>query len=100
MTSKNHLAPLLCISYLGFPGGLAGKESACNEGDLGSIPGLGRSLGLRDFLFSWPSIDLGTEFLVFNLEYILGWKCLECFLFPALNHDRHSSKSFVMQSNP
>ena len=30
---------------LGFPGGLAGKESACNVGDLGSIPGLGRSPG-------------------------------------------------------
>ena len=27
------------------PGGSAGKESARNEGDLGSIPGLGRSLG-------------------------------------------------------
>ena len=30
---------------LGFPGGLAGKESACNVGDLGSIPGLGRYPG-------------------------------------------------------
>ena len=29
----------------GLPGGSAGKESACNEGDLSSIPGLGRSLG-------------------------------------------------------
>ena len=29
----------------GFPGGAAGKESACNAGDLGSIPGLGRSPG-------------------------------------------------------
>ena len=28
----------------GFPGGLAGKKSACNLGDLGLIPGLGRSL--------------------------------------------------------
>jgi len=28
---------------LGFPGGPDGKESACNVGDLGSIPGLGRS---------------------------------------------------------
>ena len=28
-----------------FPGGPGGKESACNEGDLGSIPGLGRSPG-------------------------------------------------------
>ena len=29
----------------GFPGGSAGKESACNVGDLGSIPGSGRSPG-------------------------------------------------------
>ena len=29
----------------GFPGGSAGKESACNVEDLGSIPGLGRSPG-------------------------------------------------------
>ena len=28
-----------------FPGGSAGKESACNAGDLGSIPGSGRSPG-------------------------------------------------------
>ena len=30
---------------LGFPSGSAGKESAHNAGDLGLIPGLGRSLG-------------------------------------------------------
>jgi len=30
---------------LGFPCGSAGKESICNAGDLGSIPGLGRSPG-------------------------------------------------------
>ena len=30
---------------LGFPGGLAGNESACSAGDLGSIPGLGISPG-------------------------------------------------------
>ena len=29
---------------MGFPDGSAGKESACSAGDLGSIPGLGRSL--------------------------------------------------------
>ena len=29
--------------FLGFPCGSAGKESACNVGDLGSTPGLGRS---------------------------------------------------------
>ena len=32
-------------SSLGFPGGSEVKASACNEGDLGSIPGLGRSPG-------------------------------------------------------
>ena len=31
--------------FLGFPGGSAGKESTCNAGDLGLIPGLGRFLG-------------------------------------------------------
>ena len=30
---------------VGFPGSSAGKESTCNVGDLGSIPGLGRSPG-------------------------------------------------------
>ena len=30
--------------YMGFPGGSDGKESACNAGDPGSIPGSGRSL--------------------------------------------------------
>ena len=33
--------------FLGFPCGSADKESACNVGDLGSIPGLGRSPGER-----------------------------------------------------
>ena len=38
---------VLClpINCNGFPGGSAGKESACNAGDLGLIPGLGRSPG-------------------------------------------------------
>ena len=33
--------------FLGFPGGSDCKESACNAGDLGMIPGLGRSPGGR-----------------------------------------------------
>ena len=35
----------LSRAFLGFPGGSVGKESACNVGDLGSIPGLRRSPG-------------------------------------------------------
>ena len=36
------------LDISGFPGGsqMVKKESACNEGDLGSIPGLGRSPGV------------------------------------------------------
>ena len=30
------------LVFLGFPGGSDSKESACNAGDLGLIPGLGR----------------------------------------------------------
>ena len=33
------------VNLLGFPGGSDGKESTCNAGDLGLIPGLGRSPG-------------------------------------------------------
>ena len=31
--------------YISFPDGSDGKESACNAGDLGLIPGLGRFSG-------------------------------------------------------
>ena len=47
------------IVCLGFPWGSAGKESACNGGDLGSIPGLGRSTGEgigHPLQYSWASL--------------------------------------------
>ena len=36
---------LILIITMGLPCGSAGKESTCNTGDLGSVPGLGRSPG-------------------------------------------------------
>ena len=43
------LYTFLALNYnllgLGFPGSSVGKESACNAGDPGSIPGSGRSAG-------------------------------------------------------
>ena len=41
------------------PGSSAGKKSACNAGDLGLIPGLGRSLGEGKgypLQYSWASL--------------------------------------------
>ena len=49
--------------FLGFPGGSAGKESARNAGDLGSIPGLGRSPGEGlgyPLQYSWASLVAET----------------------------------------
>ena len=39
------LTGLIFLQSKGFPGGSDSKESACNAGDLGSIPGSGRSPG-------------------------------------------------------
>ena len=40
------IIPLICTSAIsGLPDSSVGKESICNAGDPGSIPGLGRSAG-------------------------------------------------------
>ena len=64
-----------------FPGSSAGKESACNTGDPGSVPGLGRSreegIGYA-FQYSWASL---VAHMVKNLPAVwetwvwsLGWE--------------------------
>ena len=48
---------------MGFPGSSAGEESACNVGDPGWIPGLGRSPGEGigyPLLYSWASLVAQT----------------------------------------
>ena len=52
------------LSETGFPSGSAGKESACNAGDLGSIAELGRSPGEGN---SYPLEYSGLENL---MDYI------------------------------
>ena len=47
------------MCFLGFPYSSAGKESACNAGDSGSTPGLGRSAGEGigyPLQYSWASL--------------------------------------------
>ena len=55
------------VCMLGFPGGSAGKEPACNAGDLDSIPGLGRSPWRRGRLPTsvfWPEEFHGLSRIV------------------------------------
>ena len=50
---------VLCLELMGLPDSSVGKESACNAGDPGSIPGLGRSSGEGigyPLQYSWASL--------------------------------------------
>ena len=65
---------VLYIVPQGFPHSSVGKESTCNAGDLGSIPGLGRSPGERDRLPTpvfWPGEFHGQRSL-------LGYSPCDC----------------------
>ena len=77
-----HLHFTLYLYYiLGFPDSSVGKESACNAGDPGWIPGSGRSAGEEigyPFQYSWASL---VAQLVKNLPSVretwvrsLGWE--------------------------
>ena len=44
-STSNRSISIPLISPWGFPGGSAGKEPACSAGDMGLIPGSGRSPG-------------------------------------------------------
>ena len=47
-----------------FPGGSVGKESACNAGDLGSIPGLGRSPGEgKGYPFQYSGLKNSMDYI-------------------------------------
>ena len=53
------------ISSKGFPCGSAGKESACNGGDLGSICGLRRSPGERKgYPFQYSDLENSMDCIV------------------------------------
>ena len=66
---------------MGFPDSSVGKESACNAGDPGSIPGLGRSAGERIGYppqYSWASLvaQLVKNLLAMPETWVrsLGWE--------------------------
>ena len=49
---------------LGFPGGLDSKASACNAGDLGLIPGLGRYPGEgNSYPLQYPGLENSMDYV-------------------------------------
>ena len=56
------------IPYQGFPGGSAGKESACNEADLGSIPGFRRSPGEgKGYPLQYSGLENSMDCIVYGV---------------------------------
>ena len=54
--------------FLGLPGGLAAKESACNAGDLSSISGLGRSPGEgKGYPLQYSSLENSMDRIVHGM---------------------------------
>ena len=55
--------------FLGFPGSSAGKESACNTGDLGSIPGLGRVPGEgKGYPLQYSGLENSMDYTAHGVE--------------------------------
>ena len=56
---------LLTSVFLGFPGDSAGKESACSAGDLGLVPGSGRSPSQeKDYPLQYSSLENSMDCIV------------------------------------
>ena len=63
--------PFVCCSFInsnlsrGLPWRFSGKESTCNEGDVGLIPGLGRSSGEGNgYPLQYSGLENSTDCIV------------------------------------
>ena len=63
---------LRCVTgTMGFPGGLASNESTCKAGDLGSIPGLGRSRGKgKGYSLQYSGLENSMDCIVHGVERV------------------------------
>ena len=60
--------------FLGFPCGSAGKESTGNVGDLGSIPGLGRSPGKgKGYPLQYSGLENSMDCIVYWVTKSWSW---------------------------
>ena len=56
---------------MGFPCGSAGKESTCNEGDLGSIPGWEDPPEKgKDYPLQYPGLENSTDYIVLGVQRV------------------------------
>ena len=60
--------------FLGFPCGSAGEESACNTGDLGLIPGFGRSPGEgKGYPLQYSGLENSMDCIVHGVSKSRTW---------------------------
>ena len=85
-----HLLHVLVMFIRGFLGGSAGKESACNAGDLGLIPELGRSPGEgKGYPLQYSGLENSMDSIVYGVAEsdTNEWLSLSlCLLGPFLLH--------------
>ena len=58
---------LLLYYYMGFPGGSDGKESTCDVGNLGWIPGLGTSPGKGNSSLQYSGLKNSMDCIVLGI---------------------------------
>ena len=62
------------LSTCGFLGGSDGKDSACSAGDLGSIPGLGRSPGEgKGYPLQYSGLENSMDCMVHGVTESQTW---------------------------
>ena len=95
------------------PCGSVGKESACNVGDLGLMPGLGRSPGeVKGYPLRYSGLENSMDYIVHEVAKSwtrlsdfhfftrhIGSGPLHCFLLPVWPWEGHSSHLFSASSS-
>ena len=77
----------------GFPCDSAGKESTCNAGDLGSIPGFGRSPGeAKGYPFQYSGLENSTDCIVHRVAK----SQTQLSDFHSLTHDEEKKKNIYI----
>ena len=82
-----------------FPGGSAGKESACKVGDLGFIPGLGRSPGEgKGYPLQYSGLENSMDCIAYGVAK--SWTRLSDFHFHEVERRCRDSDAGAIKSHP